>query len=65
MKRLADGLYQLRGFPPNAMNVYLMGDVLVDSATRHSRRRILRQLQGQTVNANTLTHAHPDHQGSS
>ena len=35
MKQLAEGLYQLRGFPPNAINVYLMGDVLVDAGTRH------------------------------
>ena len=46
MKRLADGLYQLRGFPPQAINVYLMGDVIVDAATRHAGRRILRQVAG-------------------
>ena len=44
MKRLADDLYLLRGFPPDAINVYLMGDVLVDAATRHAGRRILRQV---------------------
>ena len=44
VKQLADGLFQLRGFPPNAINVYLMGDVLVDAATRHAGSRILRQL---------------------
>ena len=65
MKRLADGLYMLRGFPPNAINVYLMGDVLVDAATRHSGRRIMRQLRGHAVAAHALTHAHPDHQGAS
>ena len=36
MKQLADGLFQLRGFPPNAINVYLMGDVLVDAGTRRA-----------------------------
>ena len=65
MKKLADGLYQLRGFPPNAINVYLMGDVLVDAGTRHSGRRIMRQLRGHAVAAHALTHAHPDHQGAS
>lgn len=65
MKQLADGLYQLRGTPPNAFNVYLMGDVLVDAASRHARRRILRQLRGRRVAAHALTHAHPDHQGAS
>ena len=65
MKLIADELYQLRGFPPNIMNVYLVGDVLVDAATRHAEKRILRQLEGRPVNAHALTHAHPDHQGSS
>ena len=65
MKRLADDLYLLRGFPPNAINVYLAGGVLIDAATRHSARRILRQLAGRTVTAHALTHAHPDHQGAS
>ena len=65
MKRLADGLYLLRGFPPSAINVYLMGDVIVDAATRHAGRRILRQVRGHRVSAHALTHAHPDHQGAS
>ena len=42
-----------------------MGDVLVDAASRHATRRILRQLNGRTVVAHALTHAHPDHQGAS
>lgn len=65
MRRLADGLEQLRGFPPNAINVYLVGDVLVDAASRHAARRILRELRGRRLSAHALTHAHPDHQGSS
>ena len=64
MKKLADDLYLLGGFPPYAINVYLMGDVLVDAATRHAGRRILRQLRGRTIAAHALTHAHPDHQGA-
>lgn len=65
MKQLADGLHQLGGFPPDAINVYLMGDVLVDAGTRFAAGRILRQLKGHAVAAHALTHAHPDHQGSS
>ena len=59
MKRLIDGLYLLRGFPPFAINVYLMGDVIVDAGTRHATRRILRQVRGHPVSALALTHAHP------
>ena len=65
MKKLADDVYMLHGFPPNAINVYLVGDVLIDAGTRHAGRRILRQLSGRTVSAHALTHAHPDHQGAS
>jgi hydroxyacylglutathione hydrolase len=65
VKRLADGVWQLRGFPPNGINVFLIGDVLVDAATRRAGRRILRQLEGHDVSAHALTHAHPDHQGAS
>jgi glyoxylase-like metal-dependent hydrolase (beta-lactamase superfamily II) len=65
VKQLADELYLLRGFPPNAINVYLMGDVVVDASTRHAGRRILRQLEGREVRAHALTHAHADHQGAS
>jgi hydroxyacylglutathione hydrolase len=65
MKQLTEGLYQLDGRPRNAINVYLVEDVLIDAGTRQAEGRILRQLQGRTVTAHALTHAHPDHQGSS
>ena len=65
MRELAPGVFGLRGLPPDAINVYLVGDVLVDAGTRWARRRILRQLRGRTVRAHALTHAHPDHQGAS
>lgn len=65
MKRLADDLYLLDGFPPYAINVYLMGDVLLDAGSRHATTRILRQLKGRTLSGHALTHAHPDHQGAS
>ena len=65
MKPLADDLYILDGFPPYAINVYLMGDVLVDAGSRHAVKRIHKQLRGRTVSTHALTHAHGDHQGSS
>ena len=65
MKQLAEDVYQLSGFPPNAINVYLVGDVLIDAATRQGEKRIMRQIAGRPVNAHALTHAHPDHQGAS
>ena len=65
MKQLAEDVYMLRGWPPNAINVYLVGDVLIDAATRQGEKRIKRQIAGRPVNAHALTHAHPDHQGAS
>ncbi len=65
MKRLADGVWQLSGFPPNAINVFVIEDVLIDASTRYATRRILRQVKGRSISAHALTHAHPDHQGAS
>jgi len=65
MKQLAEDVHLLRGWPPNAINVYLVGEVLIDAATRQGEKRILRQIAGRSVTAHALTHAHPDHQGAS
>ena len=52
MRQLAGGLQLLRGFPPNAINVYLAGDVLIDAATRRAEKRIMSQIDGHPVSAN-------------
>ncbi len=65
MRALAPDVHQLAARVPNAINVYLVGDVLVDAGTPLARRRILRQLEGHDVRAHLVTHAHPDHFGSS
>ncbi len=65
MKQLADGVFQLSLFPPNAINVYLIDDVLIDASTKYAGRKIVRELKGREVSAHALTHAHPDHQGAS
>ena len=64
MRKVADGVWQLAGFPQDLLNVYLAGDVLIDGATRWDVPRILRQLRGRTVRMVALTHCHPDHQGA-
>jgi glyoxylase-like metal-dependent hydrolase (beta-lactamase superfamily II) len=65
MKQLADDVHLLKGWPSNAINVYLVGDVLIDAATRQAEKRIFKQLAGRTLSAHALTHVHPDHQGCS
>lgn len=65
MKQLAEDVHMLKGFPPNAINVYVVGDVLIDAATRQAEKRIFKQIAGRTLVAHALTHVHPDHQGCS
>lgn len=64
MKLIAPGVWQLKGFPPNLVNVHLVEDVLIDAGTRWAWRRIRRQLQGRPLRLVALTHCHPDHQGA-
>jgi hydroxyacylglutathione hydrolase len=65
MRTLALDVHQLKGTPPHAINVYLVGEVLVDAGTPRARRRILREIAAHELNAHVVTHAHPDHFGSS
>ncbi len=65
MRQLAADVHLLSGRPAYAINVYLVGDVLIDAATRQAEKRIMRQISDRDVTAHALTHAHPDHQGSS
>jgi glyoxylase-like metal-dependent hydrolase (beta-lactamase superfamily II) len=63
-REVAAGVRILRGRPPNG-NSYLLGDVLVDSATRPGSKRLLESLRGERVSAHALSHVHPPTQGSS
>jgi hydroxyacylglutathione hydrolase len=65
MRELAPDVWQLGGWPPNNINVYVIGDVLIDAGLGFHKGRILRQISGHTITANALTHAHFDHYGSS
>jgi hydroxyacylglutathione hydrolase len=65
MKQLADGVWQLKGFPQDNVNQYVIGDVLIDAGIVFDRKRILKQISGQTITAHALTHAHIDHYGAS
>jgi hydroxyacylglutathione hydrolase len=63
MRQLAPDVWLLRGLR-DAINVYLLGDVLIDAATKLSTRRILRQIESRPLALLALTHVHPDHQGA-
>jgi glyoxylase-like metal-dependent hydrolase (beta-lactamase superfamily II) len=64
MLEIAEDVWQLTGFPGNAINCYLVGDILVDTGTKWAGQRILRQLGTRRLSLVALTHVHPDHQGS-
>jgi len=65
MRQLADDVWHLSGFPANGINVYVIGDVLIDAGTFFDRARILKQIEGREISAHALTHAHVDHFGAS
>ena len=61
----ADGVWRLPLMPRDAINAYVLGDVLVDAGLAPSGSRIVQALRGRTVSAHALTHAHVDHAGGS
>lgn len=65
MEEIQRDLYLIRGFPKYSINIYVIGDVLIDAGTRFAKNRILRDLRQHKINAHAITHAHPDHQGAS
>jgi glyoxylase-like metal-dependent hydrolase (beta-lactamase superfamily II) len=67
LEELAPDVWQVRAPLRNLVNVYVIGDVLIDAGMRYDTRRIIKALRSRDrpVQAHALTHAHPDHLGSS
>jgi glyoxylase-like metal-dependent hydrolase (beta-lactamase superfamily II) len=65
MREIADGVWHIPLMFKDAVNAYLLGDVLVDAGTKGMGKKLPGRLEGRTVSAHTLTHAHPDHVGGS
>jgi len=65
VEEVAPGVLRIAVMPFDAINVYHVGDLLIDSGVRASAGAILRAVADLPVRAHALTHAHPDHQGSS
>ena len=64
MLAIADDVWQLPLVPRDAINAYLIGDVLVDTGIRQSADKIAGMLEGRQISAIALTHAHNDHAGA-
>lgn len=65
MPEVVPGVHRYSEFPRRYLNAYVADGVLVDAGTRWWGRRLLRRLRNHAVDAHALTHAHPDHQGTS
>ena len=65
MHEVADGVWQIPLAPRDAINAYLLGDVLVDAGTPQMGKGLPKKLAGRSIAAHTITHAHPDHVGGS
>ena len=65
MRQVADGVWQIPLTPKDAVNAYVLGDVLVDAGTAGMGKKLPGKLEGPRSAAHTLTHAHPDHAGGS
>ncbi len=65
LRQVAEDVWTGRTVPGPWLNVVLVGDVVVDSGLRWSRRRLAEVLRGRDVSAHVVTHAHADHTGSS
>jgi glyoxylase-like metal-dependent hydrolase (beta-lactamase superfamily II) len=65
MQAILEGIYQISGFPKHMINLYLVGETLIDAGIRSDEQRILKAIKGHRVTSHALTHVHPDHQGAS
>jgi hydroxyacylglutathione hydrolase len=61
---IADDVWQLPLTPRDAINAYLIGDVLVDTGIKQSADTIAGMLEGRQISAIALTHVHNDHAGA-
>ncbi len=65
MIQIAPDVFQIPLVPRNGINAYVIGDVIVDAGLASSAKKIVKAVQGRTIRAHALTHAHVDHAGGS
>jgi hydroxyacylglutathione hydrolase len=65
IEKLAPDFVKISLIGTDAINVYLLEDVLVDSGPRFAGQKILSALRNHPLKAHALTHGHFDHQGCS
>lgn len=68
MKKIAKDFFQIHLLPRNGINAYIVEGYLIDAGIRSSSKKLMKAIDAygrQNIKAHVLTHAHPDHQGSS
>lgn len=65
MKQIADDVWQIPLLPRNAVNAYLVGDVIVDAGYVNHGKAVVAAVAGREIRAHALTHVHNDHAGGS
>lgn len=65
MEQLADDVWHVPLGPRDAVNAYILGDVLVDSGYRFQSGKAIAAARKLGVSEHALTHAHLDHAGGS
>jgi glyoxylase-like metal-dependent hydrolase (beta-lactamase superfamily II) len=65
MNRLAEDVFQIALMPRNAVNAYVVGDVLVDAGYSLQGKKVVDAVRGRPITGHVLTHAHVDHAGGS
>jgi hydroxyacylglutathione hydrolase len=64
VRQIAPDVHHIPLLPRDAINAYLVGNVLVDTGVRASASRLAAVVRDHAVEAIALTHAHVDHAGS-
>jgi len=65
IEEVVPGLIRISLWRLDSLNVYILGDVLLDSGPRFSLKSLLAAVKSFTIRVHALTHAHFDHQGCS
>lgn len=65
MRRLVEDVFQIPLMPRDAVNAYVIGDVLVDAGYALHGGKVVKAVAGHPIGAHVLTHAHVDHAGGS
>ncbi|TWI85756.1 glyoxylase-like metal-dependent hydrolase (beta-lactamase superfamily II) [Lacibacter cauensis] len=63
--QIAEDVYQIALLRRNAINAYLVDNILIDAGIKYSGPKLISAIGDKEVKAHAITHAHADHQGAS